>query len=187
MSFTEKTDLFSLALEARVQWALAICACRSAEEANTRKRFAEKAAQAAAFDNFAEPVPHLLADVPFLREAFEAVAAVMLSEADEWRRSDAQSGEARRAVEQARVEACVVSGDWSALDLPTPEALTVELLSEKSADVDGRLVSYDAENGVVWITNPYGIDGMVCKVPTVDTMRVFLSNIARGNEYGLCP
>lgn len=70
---------------------------------------------------------------------------------------------------------------------PTPEELLEWLLSGKSAKINQHFVVYDRENGVVWYTNPYGIDGILCQQPTIEAMRTFLARMTLDQDYGLTP
>ena len=70
---------------------------------------------------------------------------------------------------------------------PTPEELLELLLNGESAKINQHFVVYDRENCVVWYTNPYGIDGVLCHEPTIEAMRVFLARMARDQDYGLTP
>lgn len=88
-----------------------------------------------------------------------------------------------------RVSDLIKANDWAALDLPTPEELTASLASgESHSDINGHFVVYDQEDDMTWITNPYGVDGVLCNgVPTVNGIRSFLTDMARGVEYGPVP
>lgn len=77
---------------------------------------------------------------------------------------------------------CIERGDWAALDLPSPEALSADLFAGKSVCVDGYFLDY--EDGVVWMDNPYGVEGCLGNEPTVALCRQFLTRIARGGMYG---
>lgn len=188
----------SIALEARVQWALATYACDPEAtgdytEYGAKMERAEELAYRAAWTDPNAPVPHLFADVPYLRDIFVQAAADSLNliaeieaEVEEERRQSERKAE--RLRERERVNALVAANDWAALDLPTPEELTVALSKGESATVNGHFVDYDAEDGLTWYTNPYGIDGVLFDgLPTIDGVRKFLTDMARGIEYGPSP
>jgi hypothetical protein len=69
----------------------------------------------------------------------------------------------------------------------TPEKMTDELLAGRSVKVHQHFVIYDERDGFVWYTNPYGIDGILCERPCVETMRRFLSELEGGRMFGLFP
>ncbi|KVV07397.1 hypothetical protein [Burkholderia ubonensis] len=188
----------SIVLEARVQWALATYACDPEAtgdytEYGAKMERAEELAYRAAWTDPHAPVPHLFADVPFLRDIFVQAAADSLNliaeieaEAEEERRQI--ESKAERLRERERINALVAANEWAALDLPTPEELTATLSEGGSATVNGHFVDYDSEDGLTWYTNPYGIDGVLFDgQPTIDGVKVFLTDMARGIEYGPSP
>lgn len=86
------------------------------------------------------------------------------------------------------VDSLLAANNWGALGLPTPEALTGMLLAGKSETIKGHFVVYDSDDDVTWYTSPYGIDGMLFNGrPTVEGVRSFLADLARGAEYGPSP
>jgi hypothetical protein len=188
----------SIVLEARVQWALATYTC-DPEATGDYTRYgammerAEDLAYRAAWSDPHAAVPHLFADVPYLRDIFAQAAADSLdliaeveAEAEEERRQSERKAE--RLRERERVNALIAANDWAALDLPTPEELTVALSTGESETVNGHFVDYDTEDGLTWYTNPYGIDGVLFNgSPTIDGVRKFLTDMARGIEYGPSP
>lgn len=189
---------FAIVLEARVQWALATCAY-DAELTGDCTRYgatmerAEELAYSAAWSDPHAQVPHLFADVPYLRDIFKQAAvdsmdliAKMKIEAEEERRQIERN--AQRLRERDRVDALIAANDWAALDLPTPEELTVSLSLDESKTVNGHFVIYDSEDRLTWYTNPYGIDGVLCYgLPTFDCLRKFLTDMAHGIVYGPSP
>jgi hypothetical protein len=189
---------FSLALEARVQWALATYACDPATtgeyaEYGAKMERAEELASEAGWSCPGAPVPHLFADVPYLRDIFVNAAEVALdlraeieAEVEEERRETEL--EAERLRELNRINALLQADDWPALDLPMPEALLATLAAGESADINGHSVSYDSDDEMTWYTNPYGIDGVLSNgLPTVRRVRRFLADMALGVEYGPTP
>lgn len=188
----------SILIEARVQWALATYACDPEttgdySEHGAKMERAEELAYRAAWSDPHAPVPNLFADVPYLRGIFTQAAADSLdliaeieAEAEEERRQSELK--AQRLRERERVNALIAANDWAALHLPTPEALTVALSSGKSETVNGHFLDYDSEDRLTWYTNPYGIDGVLFNgLPTIDGVRKFLTDMARGIEYGPSP
>lgn len=136
---------------------------------------------------------NLFADVPYLRDIFERSAAESLEELAEFeaeRETERQRAErkAERLRERERINALLAANDWSALDLPTPEALTATLSDGESETINGHFVDYDSEDGLTWYTNPYGIDGVLFDGrPTVEGVRAFLTHMAHGVQYGPSP
>lgn len=190
----------SIVLEARVQWALATYACDPEStgdytEYGTKMERAEDLAYTAGSVYPHAAVPHLFADVPFLRGIFEQAAADMLDMLAEIKAEDAGERQRRerkaervRERERERVNVLVAANDWAALYLPTPEELTATLSAGESATVNGHFVDYDSEDGLTWYTNPYGIDGVLFNgLPTIEGVRNFLTDMARGIEYGPSP
>lgn len=68
-----------------------------------------------------------------------------------------------------------------------PDQLMAKLLAGKAVEVNCHYVIYDKAEGLVWYTNPYGVDGILCKEPTIEAMRRFLEDIRRGQDYGPLP
>lgn len=77
---------------------------------------------------------------------------------------------------------CVESNDWKALDLPSPEHLSSELYAGKPMQIDGHFLLY--KEGMVWMDNPYGVEGCLGREPTISLCRQFLVRIAMGGMYG---
>ncbi|MFA0921435.1 hypothetical protein ALP73_01119 [Pseudomonas coronafaciens pv. garcae] len=124
--------------------------------------------------------PILLSDVPRLAELYEAAYSA---------ETEIVMGERREAEHQQRQQkkklhaiACIERNDWEALDLPSPEHLSAELYAGRSMRVDGHFLDY--EDGVVWIDNPYGVEGCLGEEPTIQLCRQFLTRIAKGGMYG---
>jgi hypothetical protein len=92
----------SIVIEARVQWALATYACEPDDigdhtEYGAKMARAEELAYRAAWTDPHAPVPHLFADVPFLRGIFEQAAADTL---DLMAEIEAEDAEERRRSER---------------------------------------------------------------------------------------
>ncbi|HDR8918774.1 TPA: hypothetical protein QDA94_004183 [Burkholderia vietnamiensis] len=86
-----------------------------------------------------------------------------------------------------RINALIKASAWSDLNLPTPEALTAMLLSGEGTTIEQHFVVYDSDDDVTWYTNPYGVDGALFDRPTVERVRSFLADMARGFAYGPTP
>ncbi|RMS43390.1 DSBA oxidoreductase [Pseudomonas ficuserectae] len=48
--------------------------------------------------------------------------------------------------------------------------------------MDGHFLDY--EDGIVWMDNPYGVEGCLGGEPTIQLCREFLITIAKGGMYG---
>lgn len=124
--------------------------------------------------------PLMLSDVPRLAFIYESVwrEEALLVDQEQEEAAECQ----RRAQNRAHAVACIERNDWEALDLPTPEHLSAELYAGKPMRVDGHFLHY--EDGVVWMDNPYGVEGCLGEDPTVQLCRQFLMRIAKGGMYG---
>jgi hypothetical protein len=69
----------------------------------------------------------------------------------------------------------------------TPEQIVDVLLAGGSITVHQHYFVFDAADEIVWYTNPYGIDGILCKRPSVEWLRKLLYELERGRELGLTP
>ncbi|RQT22106.1 hypothetical protein [Burkholderia contaminans] len=196
---------FARALQARVDYAMAICTTdeRSAErdELLTRARYGARdlgrdLVLVGAADLGCSP---LLADVPMLRDAFEReVNLTQLEQADEkallaevmtgQEGTESVSASERAAAERrAATKAAIAAGDWTALDLPTPEAFVQALAAGKSVDVNGHSFDFVGDEGL-WCTNPYGVDAYFGDaIPSITYARELLSAIALGTVFGDSP
>ena len=193
---------FERALQARVDYAMAICTTDEGSEA--RDALLKRARYGAsdlgrdlvlvgADDLGCSP---LLADVPVLRDAFES--AVNWAHVDQ-ANAEAELAEALAEAEnelarekaaderRAKTKAAIEAGDWPALDLPTPEAFVHALTAGKSVDVDGHSFDFVSGEGL-WCTNPYGVDAYFGDaVPSVTYARELLGAIALGTVFGDVP
>lgn len=68
-----------------------------------------------------------------------------------------------------------------------PEDVLNALLDGEVLEVNGHRIEYDPADGVTWYTNPYGIDGVLCHVPSIESVTVFLERMASGAVFGLVP
>ncbi|MCM2547177.1 hypothetical protein ACVCII_01470 [Burkholderia glumae] len=193
---------FARALQARVDYAMAICTTDNGSPA--WQRLVEHACEQA--EDLARDLvligaddltcPHLFADVPTLRDSFEcAIDRTQWEQAAEQAEledalaevqaeMDAQRAEAER---REATEAAIAAGAWAALGLPTPDEFVKTLAAGESVDVHGHIFDYVSDEGV-WVTNPYGMDGLVSMdLLTVTAARRVLADLARGTTYGAVP
>ncbi|MEB0221363.1 hypothetical protein [Pseudomonas sp. AB12(2023)] len=124
--------------------------------------------------------PIILSDVPRLvslyKQAWTDETEVVEQELEEAKQCS------RREQATAHALCCIERNDWKALDLPSPEHLSAELYSGRPMRVDGHFLDY--EDGVVWMDNPYGVEGCLGEEPTIQLCRQFLVRIAKGGMYG---
>ncbi|MDN7430784.1 hypothetical protein [Burkholderia sp. AU45388] len=193
---------FERALQARVDYAMAICTTDEGSEAwdalLKRARYGASdlgrdLVLVGADDLRCSP---LLADVPVLRDAFES--AVNWAQVDQ-ASAEAELAEALAEAEselarekaaderRAKTKAAIEAGDWPALDLPTPEAFVQALAAGKSVDVDGHWFDFVSDEGL-WCTNPYGVDAYFGDaIPSIAYARELLGAIALGTVFGDVP
>ncbi|ALK35153.1 hypothetical protein [Burkholderia plantarii] len=188
---------FARALQARVDYATAMFAtdegvARQALLRRAREEARDLAWDLVMIDDSDLSCPHLFADVPALREAFEdSVNWAQLERAeleDALAEVQAELGEQRAEAERREAtEAAIAAGAWAALGLPTPEQFLQTLAARESVDVHGHVFDYVSDEGV-WVTNPYGADVLVSMDPlTVTDARRVLAYLARGSTYGPVP
>ncbi|APQ05713.1 hypothetical protein V2K54_09700 [Pseudomonas alliivorans] len=124
--------------------------------------------------------PTVLKDVPKLASLYEEAWIYEKRFVEEER----EAADQRLRMEQSKTYAntCIERNDWSALDLPSPEHLSAELYAGKPMRVSGHFLDY--EDGIVWMDNPYGVEGCLGEEPTVALCRQFLTRVARGGMYG---
>jgi len=117
-------------------------------------------------------VPLLLADIEILAIEYWAVAE--------------DEREKRRGIDRL---AMAEQGQWESLGFPSPKTLLAALLAHDDdvTVVNGHSLSYEEDLFVTWYTNPYGIDGALCGVPTMEVMQLFLIDMAQGKDYGPVP
>lgn len=78
-------------------------------------------------------------------------------------------------------------GAWKALGLPSPEELRDSLLALETVRICDHRLEYDPGHGVVWLTNPYGCDSILCHEPTTSACLAFLTRVANGHDYDPVP
>jgi hypothetical protein len=185
-------DTFGLSLRARTLWSLSRVACDAGsaefvyltDEAVAVADYAGLVGAGSPGDDLI--VPALLDDVPELRSAFLGGAENMRAqiEAADRELEDQQ----RQRAEQARVKELIKADAWAELHLPTPEELTATLSTGEAVTIECHSVVYDRDDNLTWYTNPYGIDGVLFNgLPTVAGVRRFLTDMARGVDYGPSP
>ena len=75
--------------------------------------------------------------------------------------------------------------EWLGLGMPQPGELLASLEKGEPQEVCGHRLSPD-EHGV-WITNPYGVDCGLWQTLSLEKVKVFLTDLALGKEYGPVP
>jgi len=185
-------DLFGLSLRARILWSLSRVTCDAGSA-----EFVYLSDEAVAVAGYAGlvgagspddilTVPALLDDVPELRSAFLDDAENMRAQIEAAEREFEE--QQQRRAEQARVKELIKANAWAELHLPTPEELTATLSAGESVTIECHSVVYDSEDNLTWYTNPYGIDGVLFNgLPSVAGVRRFLTDMARGVDYGPSP
>jgi hypothetical protein len=127
-------------------------------------------------------MPGLLDEIPLLRARF--------TEAVRWRQRYRRemAYEARARRERRRRRYMAYRCDWTGLEYPTPQEALTALMAGNTIEANGHRISWDDDDQVVWCTNPYGVDTLVCsRNPTVVDMRRFLRDMAYGRTYGRTP
>ncbi|MBQ4855669.1 hypothetical protein IMW82_13405 [Rhodanobacter sp. B2A1Ga4] len=162
----ERWSMIEQAIHARAEWAFAHIASLISRASVGYER-ARVLAERAGNDNQDAPCPTLLADIAELAESFDAGQA--------------------HTRDADRVESALLASDWQALGLPTPTALLAQLLASGSYSIDGTLLTWERDLEVTWYTNAYGIDGALCGRPDLAVLQRFLTDTARGIEYGPVP
>ncbi|MDR5826272.1 hypothetical protein P9250_00185 [Caballeronia sp. LP006] len=69
----------------------------------------------------------------------------------------------------------------------TPEQIVDALLAGRSITIHQHYFVFDDADEIVWYTNPYGIDGILCKRPSVERFRKLMYELERGRVLGLTP
>lgn len=182
MTKAATADLVSLSLEIRVEWAMAVFCCddNSPEQwAGWQDAYAR--AWLAGYHNPFADCPSFFADIDELQDAWRRGI-----EAFEWEKEEriADEFEERSC---ARIEDCLSRGAWGELELPSPEALSGPLERGEVVRLGGYRLEYKRASACLWYTNPYGQDGVLADMPEVAVLSTFLSNLARGIDYGACP
>jgi hypothetical protein len=124
--------------------------------------------------------PLLLRDVPRLADLYEQAYRDEAREVEDELYAAAQHHRLQENMRHAL--ACIERNDWDALDLPTPEHLSAQLYAGTPMRVDGHFLHY--EDGIVWMDNPYGVEGCLGEEPTLQLCRQFLTRLAKGGMYG---
>ena len=175
--------IFSLSLDARVavarMWLYVTSGDVGTEAFNLFRHEAWVNAGRVGYHFADEPIPALLLGDCELEDAWAAGRSERVRERDE------AAQEIARAERLAEIERLVKARDWATLKMPTPEELHATLARGESTRVDGHFVIFDDD--VIWITNPYGHDSTLGSDLTVEVLEEFLTNLARGYEYGPVP
>ncbi|WP_213781768.1 hypothetical protein [Caballeronia sp. dw_276] len=184
--------LFGLSLRARILWSFSRFACEPgsadfvylSDEALSLAAYAGLVAVNDPDEHLI--VPALLDDVPELRSAFiEEAEDTRAMIADAQRELEEQQ---RQKAERERIKKLIAVNAWAELHLPTPEDLTATLATGESVSIECHSVVYDSADNLTWYTNPYGIDGVLFNgLPTLAGVRRFLTDMARGVDYGPTP
>ncbi|CAB3753940.1 hypothetical protein [Paraburkholderia humisilvae] len=174
-------SLFSLALYARCEsalmWLLVTAGEVGSPAFNLHRRNAFDAAMRAGYLYADESQPLLLQDNCEVIDAWEYGVALRQRE-----QQDAQrlNGQERRA-------ALAAAKDWDALGYPHPEAILAGLRAGRHLCVAGHELYPDGE--CVFFENPYNVPGAFGDLRdlTVAHVEEFLTDMARGVEWGLVP
>lgn len=130
-------------------------------------------------------LPLMFENSELLREAWEETHNLLAMQAEE--ASQKAAAEKAAQARQARVLAHLEAGEWELLNLPTPQSALSTLLAGKQLEAKGHTAQYDADDGITWLTNAYGIDGILCDRPDLKSVTTFLTDMAKGIEYGPVP
>lgn len=128
-----------------------------------------------------DSLPNILARSALLQESWHthrAWIAECRAEAEDQTRQDERT---------AKISALVAAGDWSNLDLPTPQEAISALLAGDALEANGHSALYDPGPGITWLTNAYGVDSALCGIPTLAVVTRFLEDMAYGRDYGPIP
>ena len=126
-------------------------------------------------------MPLLFANSELLREAWQETHNLR-----ELQEKEEQAHEAAKTW-QAKVIAHIKAGEWESLDLPTPQDALNTLLAGEQIEANGHTAQYDVGDDITWLTNAYGIDGILCNKPDLRAVTSFLTDMAKGIEYGPVP
>jgi len=65
------------------------------------------------------------------------------------------------------------------------------LIVDKSVDVNGYYIDFAEEDGIIWYTNCYGVDGAITNTEPRDKAKKavlqFIKNVRAGRDYGPSP
>lgn len=194
---------FELALRARLAWMHAGILGRVGledelcEQACQTYWYMEQLAriEGGAKAHYAGRIPPLFLENPDLVDAYQQAQELVRSELamehayEDWAAAE-KALELREQEQQRldaeRIEACLVACDWEGLALPSPADLLSRLLAHERVRVNHHSLVY--EDGWTWMTNPYGIDGVLsCRAPTLQACHEFLVRMARDEDYGPVP
>lgn len=130
-------------------------------------------------------LPLMFENSELLREAWEETQHILAMEAEQV--SQSVGSEKAEQTRQAKVLEQIKAADWASLSLPTPESALTALLAGERLTANCHTAHYDADDGITWLTNAYGIDGVLCQEPDLQAVTSFLTDMAKGIEYGPVP
>lgn len=199
-------DAFARCLNARLSWLTYRVLCTLPGGAEEAKRWKEDAlfevfevAESEAWASqprYGKCVPPLFADVEELAADYRKYFDMTVIERDQHAELEGrlraefelkQEQEIIKAAETERVDRLIQSGRWDELGLPTPQQMFTELMEGKGQHVESHFVDFDAEDGLTYLDNPYGVTLGLCGVPDLNVCARFLANMARGHVYGPVP
>lgn len=178
---TGDDSLFSLALYARCEsalmWLLVTSDDVGTEAFDRHRSNAFDAASRAGYLYADEPQPALLRDNCEVHDAWQYGVDMRQRERQE----------EQRLIEQERRAALAAVKDWDALGYPRPEAILSDLKSGKHVFVAGHELCPDGE--CVFFENEYNVPGLFGDLRdlTVADVEQFLTDMAKGEEWGLVP
>ncbi|MCK1788690.1 hypothetical protein [Pseudomonas violetae] len=175
---------FEAALDARLHW-MSVVSFKGITGFDALAQESEEAAscvvsdlaeyEANHFGRYGATVPPLFAEIPELAALYSRVF-----------QSTARKVESERLklARQQKAIACIKANAWHEILLPTPEELASDLQSGTDVSIEGHYLSYDEDDRVVWVDNPYGVLGSLGEEPTVGLARTFLACVAMGGMFG---
>lgn len=126
-------------------------------------------------------MPLLLANSELLREAWQETHNLLALQEKEEKAHEVDK------TWQAKVIGHIKAGEWESLDLPRPQDALTTLLAGEQIEANGHTAQYDAGDSITWLTNAYGIDGILCNKPDLKAVTSFLTDMAMGKDYGPVP
>lgn len=130
-------------------------------------------------------LPSLFENCQLLRDTWAESRERFTMQAEQAQRDVA--AEATKHQRHAEILEQIRVGGWASLSLPTPKAALAMLLDGKRLTVNCHTALYDANDGITWLTNAYGVDGILCNEPDMLTVTWFLADMAMGKDYGPVP
>jgi len=174
-------DLLHRAIDARAHEALSEIARMTGSEYGYREHQGAALAIAKDLAGQSQTLPPLFEGVALLSEAWHEQRNWL--EESQWEPPEGT----REAARRARIKSHIDRGEWAALNLPTPQDALAGLLAGEILEAHGHSVEYDRDGSITWYTNAYGVDGVLCEIPTLVAVRTFLTDMANEMDYGLVP